>query len=259
MKLLILGESGSMGTGLPDPEVAWGRALQRGLAERDGVTPEVVHVRLYTWTAGWEDYLERAIAKGPFDVVILSPTKFAFSVYSADNRVRQVFGQRVGDWFKRSADAFDAQTRVQDDEGLRRKANRVAHRSVRKVVGQAPISTVEVITGTYLKAMARLAQLEDAQVIVLGNTNPSERMLERHPEVHARTVQFRNAMKAEAARRRFDWLERDGMWREEDGDRESVMFSDGLHKTAQIHSRMAASLLELIPPVPAGLPEMPAQ
>ena len=234
-----------MGAGLPNPELAWGRLVEREITDRTGQAPEIVHTRYYTWTPDWEEFLLKQLAKGPFDLVILSPAKFGFQVYSADNRIRKLLGKRTGDWFKHQADGFDAKTWKASDEGLRRKLNRVAHRTARRVVGQSPLSNVETITDTYIRTMAHLARLEDTQVVVLISTHPSKFLAERQPVVREEVVRFRAAMRAEAERRRFDWIDREALWRESDRDR-NEMFSDGAHKTAIVHVRLADAILEKI-------------
>ena len=130
MKLLILGESDSIGMALADPAQAWGHRVPVELADITGEAPEATHVRFYSWADGSLAYLETILARGPFDAVVISATKVGFTVFSADNRVRKVFGDRVGDWFKTSANTFDRNTRWRKPPGLKRNINELAHRAL---------------------------------------------------------------------------------------------------------------------------------
>lgn len=243
---MILGSSGSAGSGLTEGE-SWAHIVERELAVLLGEAPTVVHTRFYTWTADWEEYLEKTLAKGPFDAVVLSPTKFGFSVYAADNRIRRLLGKRAGDWFKRSADTFDARTSIRTSKGRQGKVNRAVHKAVRRLVGQEPLSDVATITRTYIHTMSRLAQLEDVQVIVISNTAPSTVLARRRPRLAAQVSAFQEALRREAGRRRFAWIERQDLWNSEDGDRDQ-MYSDGLHSNAEVHRRIAAAVLGLLAP-----------
>lgn len=253
MKLLLLGSSGSTGSGLDERGQSWAEIVTRELDARLDGDLHVFHTRFYTWTPDWEEFLERALANGPFDVVVLSPTKFGFSVFSADNRVRRLLGKRAGDWFKRRADAFDSKTSIRTSAGRKGKINHVVHRAARKVIGQEPLSSAEAITDTYLRTMARLARLEDAQVILISNTDPSTVLGRRRPKLAAEVQQFRRTLQREAQRRRFDWLDRQALWTTDDGDRDE-MYSDGIHSNAEMHRRISAALLALmetkLPPLP---------
>lgn len=245
MRILLLGESGSKGAGLADPETAWGNSLPVELERLTGERPESVHVRFFIWAKGADEYLEEYLQQGPFDVVILSQTKFGFTVWSADNRIRKVLGNRVADWFKHTADSFDGKTRVQGDEGLKRKANRLAHRSVRKVIGQAPTMSARGLTDAYLKVLARLARLEATQVIVVGSSHVSGALARLHPEVVGQTTAFRETIRLDAARRSFDWVDRVTLMQEAGGEHDKL-FLDGLHKGEEVHRRIAAALVEKI-------------
>ena len=241
MRILILGESGSNGAGIPDPSVAWGNRLGSDVAAATGIEPDVVHERFFIWHKGADDYLEQLLERGPFDIVVLSQAKYGFTVWSVDNRIRKVLGNRIGDWFKESVATFDAATRKPGDEGLRRKLNRVAHRSVRKVVGQAPTMSAKDLTARYLKVMARLARLEDTQVIVLGSSDVSAVLARMHPQVVAQTAAFREAIRKDCERRRFGHVDRVALMREASTDHESL-FTDGLHKGEEVHRRIALAL-----------------
>lgn len=245
MRILILGSSGSAGSGLADAQMAWSRIVERGTESLTGAPAEMLHTRFYTWTADWEEYLENALEKGPFDVVVLSPTKFAFATFAADNRVRRLLGKKAGDWFKGQADAFDAKTSTRTPQGRRGRVNRLVHRTARRAIGQEPLSDVRTITETYLRTMARLARLEDAQVIVLGIAETSSRRHRRHPKTNADVRMFRDTLEKEAARRRFDWIDREALWTANDGEQDDK-FSDGVHVNAELHRRIAQAILELM-------------
>ncbi|MEO8540529.1 MAG: hypothetical protein ABI577_12390, partial [bacterium] len=136
MRLLILGESDSIGMALADPSLAWGNRVPAEVELLLGERPETTHVRFYPWTGNSDAYFDKVLAGGPFDAIVISATKVAFTIFSADNRIRRVFGDRVGNRFREGVRTADRATRW-GKRGVRRKLNDAAHKAARSLIGQA--------------------------------------------------------------------------------------------------------------------------
>ena len=242
MRLLILGESGSKGLALPDPSKSWGNRLPDVISQGIGEPVDTVHIRYYPWGKGYVDYLERTLEQGPFDVVILSITKVGFSMYTADNRIRQVFGDRVGDWFKDRIKQADQKTLWYRDDGFVRKMNQRVHAVGAKVIGQAPGNSMETVAAGFITTMTRLARLEDTQVVVLNSAKVSNAFADKRPKLRAITAEYRALMRAEANKRRFDVVEREEVLERFGGDTEDNFIADGLHRGDETQPALAEAL-----------------
>lgn len=245
MRLLILGESDSTGLALADPSQAWGNRIPVEVGEMSGKAPETVHVRFYPWAAGGGAYLESVLERGPFDAVVISASKVAFTVYSADNRVRKVLGNRVGDLFKNSARTFDRQTRWRKPPGLKRSMNEAAHRAVRRVIGQAPDMSAKAVAESYVQAFSRLARLEDARVVVVAAPPLPSPAAGRRPKLAGEVEWFRSAIRDEARRRHFAHFDAETAL-PPPGPARDELFIDDVHKTPALHQLIGRRVSELL-------------
>lgn len=270
MRLLILGESGSKGLALPDPSRSWGNRLPDVIADGIGEPVDTVHIRYYPWGKGYQPYLERTLEQGPFDVVILSITKVGFSMYTADNRIRQVFGDRVGDWFKDRIKQADQKTLWYRDDGVIRRVNQKVHAVGAKVIGQAPGNSMQTVAAGYISTMTRLARLEDTQVVILNSAKVSNAFANKRPKLRALTAEYRALIRAEATRRHFDVVEREDVLEQFGGETEENFIQDGLHRgdetqpalaealAAPIIKRFAPARSLPVPPAPGSATSSPA-
>lgn len=245
MRLLILGESDSIGMALREPSQAWGHRIPVEIAEITGVEPEHVHVRFYPWIGDSAGYLEKLLAQGPFDAVVISATKVAFTLVSADNRVRKVFGDHVGDWFKAGVNQFDEHTRRRKPPGLRRSLNAAVHRAGRKVIGQAPDTTALLVARSYAEAFSRLARLEDARIVVVAAPPLPSPAAKRRPGLAQEVEWFRSAIREECRRRYFTHFDGENVL-PPPGDERDALFLDAVHKTPALHQLLGRRLAEIL-------------
>lgn len=249
MKLLILGESDSKGWGLGDRTLAWGNRLPGDIERRFGVEVDATHASFYTHATSSLAYLEKLLAEGPFDIVVFSTTTIGFTLLSVDNRVRRFFGKSAGDFVKRRVDNFDRRTRKGADEGPLRRANRLIHTIARNTIGQDPMASYAQVLSNHLQVVARLARLEDTDVIVLGCTDHGGRLAQRVRKTQPQVETFRAAIREETLRRRLAYVDRQALslaGRDRDGE-----FIDGLHKGPAFHERIAKAIVAAMK-VPAG-------
>ena len=244
MKLLILGESDSHGFGLEDSSQAWGNLLPAELARQSGLEIESTHLAYYAHTATSLAYLERVLAKGPFDIVVFSVTSIGFTLLSVDHRIGRLFGPRIGEFFKSGVDRFDTTTRRKGDEGWVKKANRAAHALARNTIGQEPMASYEFVLENHQKIVARLARLEDTEVVILGPTDHGGRLAQRVRKTQPQVETFRAIVRAEAERRRLTWIDRQKL-SEMFADRDAE-FVDGLHKGPRFHGRIVSAVLGVL-------------
>lgn len=245
MNLLILGESDSIGMALTDPSQAWGHRIPVELADITGAAPRTVHVRFYPWAGKSAEYLEAVLEQGPFDAVVVSATKVAFTVYSADNRVRKVLGDRAGDWFKGSVRQFDRQTLWRKPPGLRRNLNAAAHKAARRLIGQAADTSARVVAESYVQAFSRLARLEDARIVVVAAPPLPSPAARRRPKLRQEVEWFRSAIQEECRRRHFTHFDGESVLPAPGPDRDAL-FIDDVHKTPALHQILGRRLAEIL-------------
>lgn len=255
MRLLILGESGSKGLALPDPSQSWGNRIPDVIAEGIGEPVDTVHIRYYPWGKGYQDYLDHTLEKGPFDVVILSITKVGFSMYTADNRIRRIFGDRVGDWFRDRIKQADRKTLWRRDDGVIRRVNQRVHAVGAKLIGQAPGNSMQTVAAGYVSTMTRLARLEDTQVVVLNSAKVSNAFANKRPKLRAITAEYRALIRAEATRRHFDVVEREDILEQFGAETEDNFIRDGLHRGEEtqpaLADALAAPIIKRFAPAPS--------
>lgn len=245
MRLLILGESDSIGMALADPSQAWGHRIPVEIAEITGDSPETMHVRFYPWARNSAEYLEKVLDQRPFDAVVVSATKVAFTVYSADNRVRKVLGDRIGDWFKGSVRQFDRKTRYRKPPGLRRNLNSAIHRAARKVIGQAADTNARVVAESYVQAFSRLARLEDARIVVVAAPPLPSSAAKRRPKLADEVEWFRSAIRDECRRRHFVHFDAENVL-PGPGPERDALFVDDVHKTPALHQLVGRRVAEVV-------------
>lgn len=244
MKLLILGESDSHGYRLENNELGWGHRLPGDIERQLGIEVESTHLGFYAHTGTAVAYLDRVLAKGPLDAVVFSVTTIGFTLLSVDQKLRRMFGPRVGDWFKSRIDAFDDTGSRGREKTLLQKANRAAHIAARKAIGQEAMATYQVVLENHKQILARLARLEDTEVIVLGPTNHGGGLARRVRKTQPQVDTFRAIVRAEAERRRFTWIDRQKL-SEMFPDRDAE-FVDGLHKGPEFHARIADAVVQVM-------------
>lgn len=241
MRVLILGESDSLGLVMPDRSMGWGNVLTAQLPGFLGEAVEVEHVRFYSWGANSMAYLESILERGPFDAVVISATKGGFTIFSAHNRIRRLMGRRAGDWFQNQADAYDRSARWRKPPGIKKSVNRAAHRVTKRVIGQEPPTTWDVVAEGYTRAFSRLAMLEDAHVVVVCAPGLPGFAARRRPNLVATIEQFRTAIRNEARRRRFSFVDPESLVPAAGPERDA-MFIDDIHKSVDYQALLASAV-----------------
>lgn len=244
VKLLVFGTSDSDGSTLEVQDEAWPERVAAGLTS-SGTTCEMTHKRFYATAPGAADYLDRQLRESDPDIVVLSVTLHAFSVKTVANRVRRVAGDRAGDWAAGRVRWFDAATGGAERNARRtwrRRVNRAAHWSARRVIGTASEASAKDVWKAYARAIERLARDEDRTVVVIGST-PFTATIERENRSARRVQQQFNRRLAELCReRRIGWVDPERMRIGEVDE----LYSDMLHFDAAAHEKLAAMVLDAL-------------
>ena len=242
MRLLILGASDSEGTLLANFADSWREKLRTRLPALVGEDVEVLHRRFYVHLPGVGDYLERALREDQPDFVILGATGYSFSTASAGNRLRRLFGKRVGDWCERRAAKFDRATEREIGSALER-LNFGAHWVVGHTIGRESVASYGDVMAAYTRTVERLAREEDLDAVIMGTTYNGPRVQRRLPGIHKQVDQFNGQIRQLAESRRFAFLDRQAIINALPAD---TVRPDQMHTGPEIHAAYAEALIPLV-------------
>ena len=242
MRILILGASDSEGTLLANFSEAWRERLRIELPALIGEPVEVIHKRFYVHLPGIEQYLERCIAESDPHLVILGATGYAFSTPSVGNRLRRLFGKRVGDWFEQRFSSFDNAT-AGGQGGWRERANDAAHAVAGRVIGREPLSTYEEVFARYRRTIERIARIESADAVVLGTTYGGPDIEKRVPGIRALVDRYNRELRAITEAHHFAFLDRQALI---SALPVNTARPDQMHTGEEVHAAYAAALIPMI-------------
>lgn len=240
MKILVLGHSGSAGGTLGTADAAWRYLLPKDLSARIGRPVELAHELLFAHVPGAIERAEKLLAKHEPDVVIVPLTTNAASVKFVSNRVRQLLGKRAGDWFDRTGQKLDAQTRHRGAIGTR--VNEGSRWLAHRVIGAAPSTSEQEMTEGYFALLRRLAREEHLEVIVLGAARHARVAGRENRQERALIARFHREIEAECARLHFAFVDKEKAY-EATGDYASTFYADGIHNNELGHRIQADVLL----------------
>jgi hypothetical protein len=244
VKVLVLGDSDSSGSF--SGERTWTDGVRDGLqAERgDAVTLESIAFSALPPTAA--PYAERKLRQLEPDLVIMPVGSFLFTAGFVWVRVRRLFGDRAGRWYRAMEEHWDKQTR--DRGRLRSALNRHSRSAVRVVLGTQPLSTREAITDSYRDILGTIAQFENVQVLVM--TYPGLGEHARKGKAPAARKRFFADVHAAAESHHYTWLEGAEIFAGVDYS-ELTQFHDGLHFNQKGQQMIAGAVLAAIARTPS--------
>lgn len=239
-QLLVLATSSASGGGMRDPGGAalWPATVQSGLAARFGEV-ELTLRRFYVHTGQPMEYLERELDRVQPDFIVLQCTVFQATQKTVAHRVEHILGKRAADWTEARVRSVDRNTRGRGP--VRHRVNRAGHMFARKVIGTAPMVGYRQLVEGYLRAIDRVARVEDAEVAVMGTGHPSAAARRNNRQADAIVDRFNAEISAAARQKRFAFIDNAAITRSA-GDPDA-MFLDMLHKGQDWHDGVAALVL----------------
>jgi len=173
------------------------------------------------------------------DVVVLPLGSFAFTVGFVWVRVRRLFGERAGRWFRSTERGFDDRTRRRG--GVRAWTNGIARRAARTVIGVEAIHTAGETAEAYVAVVRALSRLEAVDVLLV------EYPAERGPgvvggDIVKRRREFMAAVRAEAQAHRYRLLTCAGTL----GEGDEFVTPDGYHLSPAGHARLGTAVADAI-------------
>lgn len=243
-RVLVLGTSGILGTGLSGPDAkVWPEIVRERLAERLGPV-ELTRTLFYVHGRKPFAFLERELAAEDYDYIILQCVSVPATLRTVPNRVTNLFGKRAGAWTEAKVRAIDRQTQARGT--VRDRANIVGHRIARRLIGTAAQIDPDTLIDRYRQAINRVAMVETATVAVIGTGFASKAARENNPQVVSINARFNQTLLQAVRQKHFHWVDSDAVTRETNDP--DATFIDPVHKGQGWHDgiagRVAAAFLD---------------
>lgn len=237
MKILVFGNSDTRGAAVSGP--TWPELVRRAVSERDGLPAEIVDRQFVPIGERAPDVAERAAREVQPDIILLPLGEFAFWAQTVQLRVRRIFGKRVASWFKNGERRFERATGRRG--GIRRRVNRSAKWVARRVIGAEGLATPKQVTETYRETFARLARIENVEVVVVAYPVTPMPAMERGRLREARET-FIAELRREAGARHFLWVSGDALIAAARTTPEMAYAADQVHIGEPSHALLADAI-----------------
>ena len=241
MRVLVLGHSDSAGVQLSEPALAWPPQLQGLLNAHSKERWEVKHVVFVPLRADAIDAAQAAVDAFEPDFVMLHLNPYSFAIRVVGLKVRQRFGKRAGNWYRKWERRFD---RATSQGRIRVPLNHAARWCARHVIGVAAVSSYAAVVDAYTAILHQLARDENLQVVVMGGSRLGAAVQSATPGMTNAIIRFATEMEHVARSHRFVWFDTETSVA--GPGRESLFLADGVHRTAEGHQRLAAMLAPIL-------------
>ncbi len=239
MNILAFGNSDS--TGAFTGGRVWSEIAREQLEARSGEAVGMTNLPFSVIAPTAVAFAERKVKELSPDLVVLLVGSFAFTAGFTWVRVRRLFGERVGRWYREAEERFEQGTRGKGTN--RDHLNTVARRVIRRLVGTQPMATREQVTEAYRGVLQALAQRENIPVVLI--TYPGRGAHARSKKAIAQRRIFFRDLKVIADAHRFAWIDGKELF-DSRAPGETVLFGDGLHFNAAGHQLLGEALVAAV-------------
>lgn len=250
MRVLVLGTSSSAGVGHADPDaVAWPWLVGAGLSLATGEPVEVQHLRLVP--VGPRPVplaMERVDSFHP-DVVVFSFGAVLCAVATVSDRVRQIFGARVYDLFRRAEVRFDA---VTGNTAVRpRRVARMARWAGRHTIGVATVASYDEVARVQREILHELSRREGLVVVVACEPDLPSAVVRDNPDGNRILARLRAELEAVGAAHHFLIADYTPLF--DVPHRDDFYLDDAMHKSVSGHRAQADVVLGTLLSAPSPL------
>jgi hypothetical protein len=188
------------------------------------------------------------------DVVVFSFGAVLCAVATVSDRVRQLFGTRMYNLFRKAETRFDA---VTGNTAVRpKRVARVARWIGRHTIGVATVASYEEGIRVEREIMQELARREGIVVVVACEPDLPSAVVRDNPDGNKILWRLRAEMEAEGRSHHF--LLADYTPRFDIPDRDEMYLDDALHKSVRGHRAQADVVLETLLRAPSPLALTPS-
>jgi len=243
LRLLVLGTSSSAGVGHREPEaVAWPWLVGQELSDAIGEPVEVEHLRIVPVGPRPVPMAMEKVDSFEPDVVVFSFGAVLCAVATVSDRVRQLFGARAYNLFRKAEQKFDA---VTGNTAVRpKRIARWARWLARHTIGVATVASYEEVTRVEREILQELARREGILVVVACEPDLPSAVVRDNPDGNRILGRLRAEMEAEGRSHHF--LIADYTSRFDIPDRDELYLSDAMHKSVRGHRAQADVVLETL-------------
>ena len=238
MRISVLGNSDTTGIRLGGPERTWPTLLQERL---DG-TSRGIAVDNWRWAAyrpGAVDYALALVEEAKPDMVIITLASFWCAFGTVQIRVRERFGRRVADVYRRLERA--ANRSQADGDGAGKPTNTLSRRLARRLLGTGTLMSVDGFIETYAAVIRQLSRDENLQILILGDHHFTADVRRAMPQIEPAIQRIEAAIRPLVVERHLEWGDLEEAI-SAGGGRERMILGDGIHMTEEAHRRVADAL-----------------
>lgn len=248
MRLLVLGSSSSVGSGLARRDLAWPWLVARELPGSIDEPVDLAHEVIFPVGPAAVPRAKAAVERFHPDVVIYAYGAYPCAVETVALRVKQLLGERAFRMFRRAERRFDST--VGGSAAKRRRSGRWVRWLARRTIGVAPLTTFEELSGIQLEIVHWLSRFEGMVVIVSCEPDLPAGPDEVNTRANIILARDRDLVNGVAIGHHFLISDcRPGFAAVPDRDR--LFQADAVHKTEAGHAIQAQSFLQTLLSAPS--------
>ncbi len=172
MRVLVLGDSTTLGKGIKDQSLRWPLLLPAEVERLSGETCEVLEATFHAANDEAPAYAMEKVAEAQPDTIVLLVTGWGFRLKTVHAKVRRRFGKRAGRfvrWIEEKAEGTGGIT----VQGKRRQRLYSAGRTLaHRVIGTEALTTPQEAFTIYRNTFALLARQEGTRIITVHYGRP---------------------------------------------------------------------------------------
>jgi hypothetical protein len=248
VRLLVLGSSSSVGSGLARRDLAWPWLVARELPGSIDEPVDLAHEVIFPVGPAAVPRAKAAVERFHPDVVIYAYGAYPCAVETVALRVKQLLGERAFRMFRRAERRFDST--VGGSAAKRRRSGRWVRWLARRTIGVAPLTTFEELSGIQLEIVHWLSRFEGMVVIVSCEPDLPAGPDEVNTRANIILARDRDLVNGVAIGHHFLISDcRPGFAAVPDRDR--LFQADAVHKTEAGHAIQAQSFLQTLLSAPS--------
>jgi hypothetical protein len=242
VRILVFGNSDTRGAVASGP--TWPEIARRRISDSHGTEVELIDRTFVPLGRRAPEIAEEIARETQADIVFLPLSEYTFWARTVEWRIQRRFGKRAARWFKRAEDrVYRAATKAGAPGDSAKRGLRFV---TRKIIRPGALASPSQVTETYRETLARLARIEQLEVVVVAYpVTPLPALSE--PRMAAARRRFISDIRAAALSRRFRWIDGDALVKSAGLAPALAYHADRVHIGDACHDLFAQAILASLP------------
>lgn len=217
MKVLVLGDSATLGKGITNQAERWPLLLPAEVERLSGEPCEVVDSTFYAANSEAPAYAASRAAQAKPDIIVLIVGAYGFRLRSVHAKVQRRFGKRAGRFVRWVEEKSEGTGGITVQPRWRQRAFSGGRALAHRLIGTEPLTTPEEAYAIYKNTFSLLARQEGVRIITARYSRPDAlvgnapggstqwvNQLSQDPGLAKTTTEFNRLIDAEISARHFD-------------------------------------------------------